>query len=258
MKNFVLAALMPLLATAAQAEDWGGWYGGLGIVGSRDMIDYASESGSVLFDGNPLSISDEDAKSAAGAYALFGRMWQSDALVFGVELDIGGGKSTFEEPSLGSPACSPDPCAIAGVIGSLQTQGHLRGLVGYSMGPRLVGFASLGVARAQLDDRGYWAAYDFDDITGSASGYGPSDPKTVYGASFGLGAQYRMTSGMILRGEVLHDRFKMDSLSGGSAFAAGVTGDGNAYDFGYMTGDGLDQKLRADSTMIRIAAIWQF
>ena len=258
MRKFVLAVLMPLLAPAANAEDWGGWYGGLGVVGSSDMIDYVDETQTYLLNGQPSPILDEDRKSASGAYALLGHMWQRESLVFGVELDLGGGKSTFVEPSPSSPPCSPDPCAIAGVYGSLQTQGHLRGVLGYSMGPGLVGFASLGVARAQLDVSGFWAGYSVDEDFGAGAGYGPPVPDTVYGASFGLGAQYRLSSGMILRGEVLHDRFKMDTNTGGGAFSAGVTDEGNSYDFGYLTGDGPVQRVRANSTALRIAAIWQF
>jgi hypothetical protein len=144
------------------------------------------------------------------------------------------------------------------VIGSIQTQGHLRGVVGYSMGPGFLGFASLGVARADLDVRGNWTRFQVDDVNGGGAGFGGPDPEAVYGASFGLGAQYRTKSGMILRGEVVHDRYEKDETNGGSSFGSGVTGAGNTYDFSYDSSDGAERRVKAESTLLRFGLIWQF
>lgn len=259
MKAIAFAALLPLLSlnpSAATAEDWNGWYVGLGVAQNSYTPEFNGTK-SIIINGFDQPFP-EDEGSANGAYLLGGRLWQRGTFVFGAELDLGGPNSVIDGP----PAvditeeftfCGADPCLLYGTYGSLQTKGHLRGIVGLSATPRLLTFVGLGVAIAKSDPRGLYVRGNVDDLLGAAA-VSRDNAETIYGASLGIGAQYKLNPKLTLRAEVVHDRFnhKIDPI-GGVGFG-GTAGDGTTINSFYSSGD----KVKIESTTLRIAAIWEF
>lgn len=264
MRKTVFAAALQLvvvLAMPVSAQDWDGWYLGIGAAHNSYTPDFVNGTKTFKINGfdQPFPV---DEGSSAGAYLLGGHLWQRGGLVFGAELDIGRTNSEIELPppvDVTEPFtfCGADPCIDLGTYGSLTTKAHIRGVLGYSMGPRFLGFVGLGVAVAESDPRGVYVRGNVDNLIGAAT-VSRDNRKTIFGPSLGLGGQYKLNAKLTLRAEVIHDMFrhKMDPV-GGVGFG-GTANDGTVVNVFYGTGSADGHIAEIESTTIRISAIWEF
>lgn len=153
----VLASSM-VFGSAALAQDWSGFYGGLSY-NSTSGTYYHYNSG-VL---SPINTLDIDGSSAG---VLAGYNMQSGNMVYGIELAYA--------PKAVSLADSP--------IYYFDKTLDLRARVGYAAGKALV-YGSLGMARADQ----HWE-----------DGFVTNSPVKVDGVSYGLGVDYLVTDKVFL------------------------------------------------------------
>lgn len=260
----VLALILgPVLAgTKAAAQDWDGFYFGLGASVNTYEQDFVNGRRIVTLNGETTLGGTDDA-SGSGAFLLAGKLWQRGNMVYGVDLDLGGGTSVIDVPGFDnsdpSSFCTPAPCAIGGAGGSLKTLGHLRAVVGRAGEGKVMGFLSLGVAAADVTVGNIYLAAN---VNGGLYG-GPSDvpsgfpTQRVYGPSLGVGAQYAIRKGLSLRGEVVYDRFHV-SRDGWAGIGFGFSGtdNGNVTIENGNSADGT--RVDISSTNLRLALVWSF
>lgn len=254
-----MLALLLAASGAAQAQDWDGWYAGLGY--ERSDYSFDMPLGAKNYVVNNVSNSDysSDGGTGNGLTLIAGRLWQNDKFVYGLELNLGGSKSGYAS-DLGSPAdsCEPTPCAVLGVSSELQTTGHFRSIIGLASSSKLMVFGSLGVASAKFDVTELFAfGYFLNGAGGSTQTVG-FDTKTVYGPSMGIGVQYKMGRSLVLRGEVLRDSYSVDY----STFADLQFGFGSNQDTingNINTGNPIDgSSFEIDNTTARLSLIYEF
>lgn len=206
---------------AAQAQDWDGWYAGLGYESSDYSFSIPTGTHTFTINGVAQDIPEEGGKGS-GATLIAGRLWQRDKLVYGLELNIGGANAAFDAPVTdpGDPSsfCSPNPCSLIGTRTELETRGRVRGMLGFAASDKFMFYAGLGVASAESRPTGtyfYWnAGTEFGSWTLPGSLFAD---KIVNGPSLSLGAQYKLNPRLSLRGELVRDSYEVHYDAFGSA-----------------------------------------
>lgn len=104
-------------------------------------------------------------------------------------------------------------CVGATFFAGFKATDHLRAIAGYEVLPSLMVFGAAGVMRGvgenhAISTSGLVAASPSAPLVGKATVFNPVS-KTVYGASFGGGAQFKVTEDVSLRMEYLRDTATM-------------------------------------------------
>lgn len=255
-----LFAFLVATTGAAQAQDWDGWYAGLGYETSDYSFDMPLGAKNYVLNSVSNQDNSSDGGAGSGGVLIAGRLWQNDKFVYGLELDLGGSKAGYDS-QMSSPAdsCEPRPCVVLGVSSELQTTGHFRSIIGLASSSKFMVFGSLGVASAKFDVTQLFAfSYFANGAGGQTNNLGVFDTKTVYGPSIGIGAQYKMGRNFVLRGEVLRDSYSVDY----STFADMQFGSGSGQDTvtgNINTGNPIDgSSFNIDNTTARLSLIFEF
>lgn len=259
ISGYLFAALLSA-AGAAQAQDWDGWYAGLGYDRSDYNFDMPLGGKAYTINAVPYVDDSDDGGEGNGGTLIAGRLWQRDKLVYGLELNLGGSKAGYDS-AFGSEAdsCEPVPCVVLGVSSVLQTRGHFRSIIGLASSNKLMVFGSLGVASAKFDVTQLFAFSYFDGSSGGGTNnLGVFEAKTVYGPSIGIGAQYKMGRSLVLRGEVIHDSYSVDFSGFASMNFASASG-ADTVSGSISTGNAIDgSSFDIDNTTARLSLIFEF
>ena len=248
-----------LTAGSAQAEDWAGWYAGIGLERSEYGFGMPNGSKSYLLNFTFVLDTSEDGGDGSGGALIAGRLWQRDALVYGLELNLGGSNAGLDVDEVLYDLCPTGPCAAVGVASDLQTKAHLRSILGLANSDRMMVFGSLGIAWAEFTPTESYIAFQGSNGGGASlvSG-GALGSKTVYGPSIGVGAQFRMGKNLVLRGEVMRDFFEVEYSGYGEASGVFLAGPDTATGT-VETGNALDGSIfDVDNTTARMSVIFQF
>lgn len=210
----VLIAEEPrVMASAAPATDWSGFYLGAGL--SANSAQDMPDGGVTVNVEGVISNSTIGARDIAG-FVLAGYSHQVGKTIFSVEADYAADSAiTFGfDPDLlaggfgGTETCSfPKTCAEFTTLSTLTPRGHVRASLGRELSQGLMAFVSLGVAIADISYYGSYASAMSPTVGSSTSIDGLAITNTQVGLSLGAGLQSMISDNLILRGEVIHDDY---------------------------------------------------
>lgn len=206
---------------------WTQFYAGLGIT---DNLAQATPDGGVTMTINGSNILAPGVIQAAKVDFLAGYMHQFDHIVVGAEGDLDlGGPISFDrgfdvQTNTGSCTGSMAPCAAAGVLGNLNTLGHVRILAGVPIVPNLLLYGTTGVALANAEIDGVYADVGADGFSAGIGVANATQNATLVGWTIGFGAQYAVTDHISLRGEIYHDSYGSMGYPDAVGVGAGASG----------------------------------
>lgn len=195
----------PLLAQDDLSNwDWTQFYVGAGGSLNRTAVD--PESISILVNGVPQAY--DGALYNQTGFVLAGASVQAGNFVLGLEGDM-----DFDPAvALGSAPCvgGTVPCGKVDILGSVDTLGNLRALVGYSPDPRVLVFGGVGMAAADVRIEGYSleTSVGTDSFNSMAEyTFSPPAKQRLIGLSLSAGAQFKATDNISFRAEIMHDAY---------------------------------------------------
>jgi len=190
------AAAAMAVAGAAAAQDWSGFY--VGAQAGYGWGDVDQPYGNV---GGPFAFSQDDAEVDGGLLGGHaGINWQNGSWVFGIEGDIEW--TSFEGDDAGSGG------DVNGV--EVEWQGSLRGRLGYSFTPNVMGYVTAG--------------WQMMDVTATAPA--ETDDETVGGWVWGVGAEVAFNSQWSGRIEYRATEMDQERFSfPGNGYDEGITPD---------------------------------
>ncbi len=282
-----LASGTSLLAAAAPASaDWQGFYVGGGVTlqnwgvgfrpaGATLTIDDSTTSGVDFTYRGPTHF---EGASSVGGHVLLGYLRQRNKWVFGLEGDYEFGNGFYREgipSSLGGLSSAVSACVNPSIpatgyfacvapnffFGEVETQGHVRGLVGLTATPQFMGFIAAGLAIGRspayvsATDGGIVAHSPSAPLVGVARVTRSGIAKTIYGFTIGGGFEVKASPNLRLRAEYLYDRYNPLNFSLGGAGFGGTIGTVTTNSFaGISSGSAFD----IDTHTIRVSAVYQF
>ena len=247
-----------------QATQTGAYFGiGLGSQGQKmSSPGLAAEATSSTANDSNISAQADSSNATGGGQvsretatsAMLGYGVKKGKLYYAGELDFSNSMAMFGLHSVAAE-CVPGPCASAGLVGAVEMDGRIRGILGFDISPKVTGFLSLGVARATTTYNGVYAhagtsessafssatpptdtatassaAGNNPDFTSSAGGAGRgAEPSAMpvsevgLGLHFGLGAQIALGENLKLRTEILFDDFGSVRTTGAAASGVGAS-----------------------------------
>jgi opacity protein-like surface antigen len=246
--------VMPTGKLVAAPGAWSGFYAGAGVSLSGTEMDFPDGSVSVIING--ASVGDDNTEGAIRGHVLGGYLFQSGRLLFGGEADLEfGNEAEFEgAPTFsGGEVCSPRPCGRARGIGSFQTYGHVRAVLGYELNPRAMGFVAAGAAIGEGVWRGIFAEAAVEGASSTSQATFDPVRETMVGYSIGGGAQIKATERIVIRGEALFDfysDFDVNDVSVGAGSSNGTDSVNSNIDTG--------GSVRFRNTTVRLSLIYRF
>lgn len=188
--------------------DWTQFYVGAG--GGADFANARPDGGSLTIMSHGSTRSATALEPGFNGFVNAGYMGEFEGFILGIDGDIDLAPGVIlgaVEPDPFPRDCnSPSYCATAGIHGSLDTLGHIRGIVGLPAGDVMV-FAAGGLAVADATVRGVWAEATTSTASSYSSATGTPVTERLYGVSVGIGAQKKVTDNITLRAEVVHDMY---------------------------------------------------
>lgn len=229
----ILGAAM-LMVTPGLAEDdlsswnWSQFYAGAGVSANQSWAkpgggSYTSVNG--VREGAPRY-------GNVAPFLMAGVMHQAaggrGVAGFEVDIDFGGTVVLGQGTTLSlSPTCyeGTATCARAEVNGTIDTLGHIRGLIGYTPDPRLLVFGSLGLAAADVNATSVSVESSAGSVTWAndlSYVFPDAASDRLIGVTIGAGIQAKATNNISIRAEVLHDSYGSVSVPdiGRYAFSA--------------------------------------
>lgn len=242
---------------AQDANDWTGFYAGVGLSASQAQVDpYVSTlGGPVSGVGSPSSTrlltellpgqADSVSLSLFTGYGL-----QLGSAFVGIEgdLDLAPSVSTngaFVE--FGSLTCTAFCTSSNGSV-SFDTLGRLRALVGVVIEPTVMGFVAGGVAIAQADAELSTKVI----VPGILDEDAATSSELIGGITLGAGVEIKATGNLRIRAEALIDSFAPWSYDLQSASSATVPEGNGSLDYN-LSGDAVFANVSG-----RVALVWQF
>ena len=219
---------------------WTGFYVGAGVSISKTTLGFPNGSGVInLSDTTAPGVSTYRSTYpmgkdlwANGTFIDFGARYQINRVVVGADFDMEfGGKKTI-------PSTISQLDGIAGVFttgnfpslgmnsfGGSQTLGHLRGILGFSISPKVLLFGAAGVSKARFFETGV-------NVSGAVAsspsaplvGFASTSvvPGEKYGRSIGFGMDVKTTDNVVARIEYINDHYNFPIAAGGVGFGGTI------------------------------------
>ncbi len=216
--------------------DWGGFYLGAGASGGtvhgegQNTVSFGTVNG-VRFEGTPRLEDFISPQLIAGFATQHGRA----VIGFEGEIDLGGPITIGPwDPATGLPLVEfplpgPEPCQIIngeyppgfcgeyGLLGRFDMLGRARMTLGVEVAPRLLVFGSAGLSVARGQVAGHWAIQSVGAEPFCCANFAfqtneDAATELMIGGNLGVGGQVALTDNIAVRGEVIHDFFRYNSV----------------------------------------------